>query len=56
MVISMGAGEGMVPMDRCLRTLYEQGEISYDTALTRALNPQEFRSLRAGSGGLGLGL
>jgi len=55
-LISMGAGEGMVPMDRCLRTLYEQGEISYDTALTRALNPQEFRSLRAGSGGLGLGL
>ncbi len=48
-LISMGAGEGMVPMDRCLRTLYERGEISYDTALARALNPQEFRALRAPS-------
>lgn len=46
-LISMGAGEGMVPMDRCLRTLYEQGQISYDTALARTLNPQEFRALRA---------
>ena len=46
-LISMGSGDGMVAMDRCLRTLYEQGEIGYDTALARALNPQEFRSLRS---------
>jgi len=48
-LISMGSGEGMVAMDRCLRTLYERGEISYDTALARALNPQELRALRAPS-------
>jgi twitching motility protein PilT len=41
-----GGEDGMNTMDRCLRQFYEQGLISYDTALSRAQNPAEFRSLR----------
>ena len=48
-LIQMGSEDGMVTMDRCLRKLYEQGQISYETALTRAQNPQEFRSMRSPS-------
>lgn len=45
-VIHLGGEDGMIGMDRCLRTLYEQGQIGYDTALARAQNPQDFRSVR----------
>ena len=44
--IQMGQENGMSSMDRCLRALYEQGDVSYDVALSRAHNPQEFRQLR----------
>ena len=44
--IQTGVKEGMNSMDRCLRTMYENGVIAYDTALARAQNPQEFRALR----------
>ena len=45
-VISSGAADGMNSMDRCLRTLYENGVIGYDTALSKAKNQEEFRQLR----------
>lgn len=44
--VSTAMAEGMNSMDRCLRTLYENGVISYDTALSKAQNQQEFRQLR----------
>ncbi|MEW6280024.1 MAG: PilT/PilU family type 4a pilus ATPase [Candidatus Eremiobacterota bacterium] len=47
--IHMGSDDGMIGMDRCLRNLYEKGAISYDTAVSRAHNPAEFRQLRAGA-------
>lgn len=43
----MGSGDGMNCMDRHLRSLYEQGDISFDTALSYAHNPAEIRSLRS---------
>ncbi len=46
-MIQTGGEDGMNPMDRCLRTYYEQGIISYETALSRAHNANEFRGLRA---------
>jgi twitching motility protein PilT len=49
-VIQLGGEDGMVSMDRSLRTLYEQGQIGYDTALQHAQNPQELRNLRVLSG------
>lgn len=45
-LIAMGGEDGMLQMDRCLRNFYEAGEISYETALSRAQNQQEFKSLR----------
>jgi twitching motility protein PilT len=44
-VISTGQSVGMVSMDVCLKNLYHQGIITYDTAVTHARNPQEMRSL-----------
>jgi twitching motility protein PilT len=44
-VISTGRDEGMILMDRCIRSLYEQGLISYDTALSRCQDPMTFKSL-----------
>lgn len=38
-VIQMGAKEGMVLMDNCLYDLYSKCAITYDTALSRARNP-----------------
>jgi twitching motility protein PilT len=46
-LIQTGGEDGMVSMDRCLRRLYESGVISYETALSRAHNQNEFRALRA---------
>jgi twitching motility protein PilT len=37
--IQTGAREGMVLMDNCLYDLYSRCQISYDTALSRARNP-----------------
>jgi twitching motility protein PilT len=44
-VISTSREEGMILMDRCIRTLYEQGMISYDTALSHCHDPQIFKSM-----------
>ena len=39
-IIQMGRKEGMVLMDNCLHDLYTQALVSYDTALSRARNPE----------------
>jgi twitching motility protein PilT len=44
-VISTSREEGMILMDRCIRTLYEQGLVSYDTAVSRCHDPHTFKSL-----------
>ncbi|MGO8702321.1 MAG: type IV pilus twitching motility protein PilT [Candidatus Brocadiia bacterium] len=41
-VMQFGVREGMQSMDSCLMTLYEQGEITYDTALTYCTDPKMF--------------
>jgi len=42
-VMQMGKREGMKTMDNALMQLYESGEITYDTALTNASDPAQFR-------------
>ncbi|MBQ7567637.1 type IV pilus twitching motility protein PilT [bacterium] len=44
-----GRNEGMMPLDYCLRALYEEGKISYDTAVSNALFPNAFESIRNAS-------
>lgn len=39
-VIQTSAKDGMVLMDNCLRELYQKALISYDTALSKARNPE----------------
>ena len=39
-IIQTGARDGMVLMDTCLYELYSKCLISYDTALSRARNPE----------------
>lgn len=50
-LIHMGGDDGMIGLDRCLRTLYEQGTIGYETALSRAQDKQQFRELRVPTAG-----
>jgi twitching motility protein PilT len=42
-VMETGRRAGMQTMDQCLRDLYERAEISYDTALTHARDPNSLR-------------
>ncbi len=44
-IIQTGSQYGMVTMDKCLKDLYLRGIISYETAIARAKNIQEFRNL-----------
>jgi len=44
-VISTSREDGMILMDRCIRSLYEQGFISYDTALSNCADPDTFKRL-----------
>ena len=46
-VLVTGRELGMIPMDHCIRIQYERGLISYDTAMSHALDPESFKSLRA---------
>lgn len=48
MAIQTGAAVGMQTMDSALRQLYNQGLISYETALTSAAVPAEIKRLLAG--------
>ncbi len=45
-VLVTGKEQGMMPLDHCIRIQYERGLISYDTALSNALDPESFRTLR----------
>jgi twitching motility protein PilT len=45
--IQMGRKEGMVLMDNCLHDLYARCLISYDTALSRARNPDRIMQKKA---------
>jgi twitching motility protein PilT len=44
-VIQTSANVGMQTMDQSLRDLYQKGLISYDEALTRSMNPDEFKTM-----------
>ena len=46
-VISTSQNVQMQSLDWCLRDLYQQGIITYDTAVTRARTPAEFRPMGA---------
>lgn len=44
-LIQTGASFGMKTMDKCLKELYQTGVISYEVALSKAKNVQEFKHL-----------
>jgi twitching motility protein PilT len=44
-VIQTGSQFGMKSMDKSLKELYQAGIISYDVALSKAKNPEEFKQL-----------
>ena len=43
-VILTGQSSSMQTMDSCVKSLYQQGIITYDVAVTRMKYPQELRS------------
>ena len=43
-IMQMGARDGMMLMDDSLHQLYARCEISYDTALTHAREPDKIKS------------
>lgn len=45
-VLLTGRQEGMMPLDYCLHALYEKGDLSYDTAISNALFPNAFDTIR----------
>ncbi len=49
-VIQTSADLGMQTMDQSLKDLYQRGQVSYDEAQSRAMNPDEFKSMVAASG------
>ena len=44
-VLQTGAAHGMCTMDACLKRLYDEGLISYETVMSRMKNPAEFHLL-----------
>ena len=44
-IVQTGSQHGMTTMDKSLKELYLRGIITYETAISRAKNPQEFRNL-----------
>ena len=47
--------EGMQTMDQCLRDLYAKGQITYDDAVTRAMQPEELKKMISGGASMGSG-
>jgi twitching motility protein PilT len=47
-MIQISNGVGMQTMDQHLRDLYARGMITYDDAMTRAMNPDELRKMISG--------
>ena len=43
--LQTSANLGMQTMDQSLRDLYQKGLVSYDEALSRAMNPEEFKTM-----------
>lgn len=52
-VIQTSSNLGMQTMDQSLKALYQQGQVSYEEALTRAMNPEEFKTMAASAGRAG---
>ena len=50
-IIQTSAGYGMITMDQNLREHYSAGKISYDDAISRALNPDELKKMISGGEG-----
>lgn len=46
-VIQTSANMGMQTMDQCLKDFYQRGLISYEQALSRSMNPEEFKTMIA---------
>jgi twitching motility protein PilT len=46
----------MQTMDQCLRDLYGRGLISYDDALSRAMQPEELKKMISGGASPGQGM
>jgi twitching motility protein PilT len=51
-IIQTSAHLGMKTMDQCLRDLYNQGLISYDLAIERAMNVEELKKMMMSDGTL----
>jgi twitching motility protein PilT len=49
-IIQTSADIGMQTMDQALRDLYQQGLITYETAMARAMNPEELKKLMYSGG------
>jgi twitching motility protein PilT len=49
--IQTSVSMGMQTMDQSLRDLFRAGLITYDEAVSRAMNPEEFKAMASGSGG-----
>ena len=47
-MIQISNAQGMQTMDQCLRDLYAKGAISYDDAITRAMQPEELKKMISG--------
>ncbi|MDP8265535.1 MAG: type IV pilus twitching motility protein PilT [Candidatus Aceula meridiana] len=43
--IQTGHKYGMKTMDKCLQELYQAGQITYEAAISRAKNPEEFKKI-----------
>lgn len=48
-VMQTGQRDGMVLMDNCLLDLYSRAQITYDTAVSKARQPDRFQRIAAGS-------
>ena len=47
-MIQISTNQGMQTMDQCLRDLYAKGMITYDDAITRAMQPEELKKMISG--------
>ncbi|MFN3648080.1 MAG: type IV pilus twitching motility protein PilT [Armatimonadota bacterium] len=54
-MIQISNGMGMQTMDQCLRDLYAKGVITYDDAITRAMQPDELKKMISGGAAGGPG-
>jgi twitching motility protein PilT len=48
-IVQTSGNQGMQTMDQSLRDLYQRGIISYDEALSRAMSPDEFKTMVSSS-------